>query len=96
MRFSHPVLKATLKGIERRLDEGPGGKDPIFPCHLKKIVSVMDVENDIEVLIVVAALLMFRTLLRVSHVVKSPHTLRVRDVEFLDSCCVLTVHFVTD
>ena len=92
VRMSNPILRATLRGIERSLGQVQKGKDPILPSHLKELVKVVDVEDDLELLVFVAALLMFRSLLRVSHVVFSQHTLRVRDVKFVKDYVTLLIH----
>ena len=92
VRMSNPVLKATLKGIERDKGQGEIGKDPMLPHHLRELVKVVDLKDDIEILVLVAAIVMFRTLLRVSHVVFSPHTLRIRDLRFKGTCCILSIH----
>ena len=91
VRQSDPVLKATLSGIERSMIDHKVGKDPLLPVHLVQISKVVDVSNDLEFIVFVAILLMFRTLLRVSHVVKSPHTLRRADVKFNKSGLLLAV-----
>ena len=56
-------------------------KDPLFPKHLVKL-SKVDSESDIQRLVWAAMCFLFRTLLRVSHVVSSPHTLLNSDVVF--------------
>ena len=84
VRMSHPVLQATLRGIERSKGDIQKGKDPMLPEHLKRLADVVILTNDLDFLV-------FVTLLRVSHVVFSPHTLKVKDVSFLDDCCVLRV-----
>ena len=81
VRLSHPVLKATLKGIEKVKGVGSQGKDPMLPVHLRSLGKVVNFNSEVETLVFVAILLMFRSLLRVSHVVLSPHALRVKDVE---------------
>ena len=68
IRLSDPILKSTLAGIERSKANHKVGKDPMLPIHLVKIATVIDLHDDLELFL--AMLLMFRTLLRVSHVVK--------------------------
>ena len=91
VRLSNPVLGATMKGIERSKSEDDGAKDPILPHHLLSILAVANLYCELEFLVWVASLLMFRTLLRVSNVVFSAHTLRVSDVEFTDEGCFVRV-----
>ena len=82
VRLSNPILKSTLKGIERSKNEVSKGKDPIFPEHLSAIGKVVNFKSDLETIVFIAMLLMFRSLLRVSHIVSSSHMLRVKDVRF--------------
>ena len=64
IRPSDPILRATLKGIEKSKAECQKGKDPILPNHLRRLVKVVDVYDDLELLVCAATLLMFRSLLR--------------------------------
>ena len=82
IRLSNPVLKATVEGIGRVKGRASKGKDPLFPSHLKKVAKVVNVHVGWEVLVFTCMLFLFRTLLRVSHVVRSPHTLLECDVKF--------------
>ena len=91
VRMSNPILCATLKGIEKSKGGEGKGKDPILPHHLKRIVSVCNFPVELEFLVCVAALLMFRTLLRVSHIVKLGHTLMRGDVKFTQEGCTVRV-----
>ena len=85
VRVSNPILNATLKGIERCKGQATRAKDPLFPKDLQKLCKCVDFSLDLEFLVFVAALFLFRTLLRVSHVVESPHTLKVKDLQFKGS-----------
>lgn len=80
--LSHPYLGLVMGGIAN----SPAGlvepKDPFQVEHLMTIFSVVCVETDVHLLTWIAILLMFHSLLRVSHVVFSPHTLQRGDVEF--------------
>ena len=80
--MSDPVLNATLKGIEKSKSDCTKGKDPILPYHLRRLMWAGDFNLDLEFIVCVAALFMFRTLLRVSNVVQSDHTLMRDDVRF--------------
>ena len=91
VRLSDPVLKATMNGIKRLGPTASKGKDPIFPCHLKEISKAVDYTDIAEYLVFVAALLMFRSLLRVSHVIESAHTLLRSDLLFNETGCVILV-----
>ena len=91
IRSSNSILKATLNGIKRLATAAPQGKDPIFPSHLRSISRIVDCYDVLDMLVFVASLLMFRSLLRISHIVDSAHTLLRSDVVFNDSGCVLLV-----
>ena len=91
VRFANPALQATLNGIKRLGPSKPEGKDPLLPHHLERLAKVIDTDIELEFLVFVAALVMFRTLLRVSHVITSEHTLLRSDLMFNDSGCLLLV-----
>ena len=82
VRCCNPILKATLEGIARVKGKNNNRKDPLFHSHLKRIASVVDTKVGWEVLLFTCMLFLFRTLLRVSHVVRSAHTLLQSDVKF--------------
>ena len=91
IRLANSVLKATMNGIKRLAPTASQGKDPIFPTHLKALSKVVDYYDVLELLVFVASLLMFRSLLRISHIVVSDHTLLRSDVMFTSAGCVLLV-----
>ena len=91
VRCSNPVLCSTLNGIKKSQENVQKGKDPIFPAHLRKIYDSLDRSDHIELVVFVAALLLFRTLLRVSHVVASDHTLARGDIKFNAKGCLVRV-----
>ena len=80
-----------MNGINNLSGSAAQGKDPIFPTHLRAIAKIVKFYDVLDVLVFVATLLMFRSLLRVSHIVDSSHTLLRSDVVFNDSGCVLLV-----
>ena len=92
VRLSDPVLKATLAGVERSKAGHKVGKDPMLPVHLVKIAKVVNLCDDLEMLVFIAMLLLFRTLLRVSHVVRSQHSLKRGDVKFNSEGCLVAIH----
>ena len=51
VRLSDPILKATLKGIEKGQLKASKGKDPIFPVHLSAIGKVLNFKSDLETLV---------------------------------------------
>ena len=91
VRLSNPVLAATMKGIERANGSSENAKDPILPNHLLCILRASNLHCELEFVVWVATLLMFRTLLRVSNVVVSDHTLRASDVTFTKEGCFVRV-----
>ena len=91
VRLSNPILKSTIRGIERDKQDPSKGKDPIFPEHLLAMGKVVNFSSDLEILVFIAAMLMFRTLLRISHIVESSHTIRVKDVKFEQESVLLYV-----
>ena len=90
-RMGNPILKSTLEGIARVKGKGQNGKDPLLPPQLKKVAKVVDWGCHIEFLTFVAVLILFRTLLRVSHVVWSAHTLTRNDVKFNKKGMLLSI-----
>lgn len=88
---SHPHVKTTLSGIDNLLGSEPSQKDPIFLHHLSNMRIHVDPFNHEMILTWIASLLMFRCLLRVGQVVKSPHSLRRCAVEFTDFGFVLSI-----
>lgn len=79
---STPMLRDIFRGL-LNLPDGPSvPKDPLRPSDLKRLFVVLPLHSNIHFLVWVALLLMFRALLRVSHNVKSPHTLTRSDVKF--------------
>ena len=75
-------LKATITGIRNQQVTPSNQKDPLLPKHLARIAKHVDFDSRIQRLVWAAICFLFRTLLRVSHVVSSPHTLKSKDVVF--------------
>ena len=91
VRLSNPILNTTLNGIKRSQGLVQKGKDPLFPHHLRVLYNSLNRSDRVETLVFTAALLLFRTLLRVSHVVCSDHTLTRGDVKFNREGCLLRI-----
>ena len=89
--IANPVLKATLKGIGNVEGNVEIPKDSMFPRHLLKISRIVNLSSELEVLMFTAILFLFRTLLRVSHVVSSEHTTTKGDVMFNENGLLLRV-----
>lgn len=82
--ISHPLLKSVFLGILNTPQGISVPKDPMRPADIHKIYSVVDFSSEVEILVWVALLTMYRALLRVSHIVISDHSLRRGDVDFVD------------
>lgn len=80
--LSDDHLNYVLAGIKKDPAKGISPVEPLTPCHLKKLYLVVDFNAEIQVNVWVAVIVPFCTLLRVSHVIDSPHTLYRLDVSF--------------
>lgn len=78
-----PLLRSVLTGILNKENGTSVKKDPFTPTLLSRVYKIVKLYLHDELLAWVGLLLMFRSLLRVSHVVCSPHTLHRCDVKFL-------------
>lgn len=88
---SSPEVQFTLLGVKRIGPLGPKPREPFMPNHLRAIHEVLDLTSMKSALFWASVLLMFRTLLRVSHVTPSPHTLGARDFVFKDWGVIVNV-----
>lgn len=79
---SSPVMKLTMEGIKRTGKRSSRKRDPVRVSHLKRMYSSLNLKSDHDLLFWGMCLFLFRTLLRVSHVVESNHTVLVNDVKF--------------
>lgn len=79
--LSHPYLRLVMSGIEN----SPAGlvepKEPFCASDLPKLLKVVCLDVDVHLLTWIATVLMFNSLLRISHIVLSPHTLLQEDVK---------------
>ena len=78
--LSDKKLKAVLKGVASYETAPSRQKDPITVNHLRRMYRVVDTSDPTMITMWAAILFLFRTLLRVSHVTVSPHTLCTSDV----------------
>lgn len=78
---SSDLVHMTMTGL-KRVSRPPVPKDPITFKHLKKMYYSLNLSSPLHVMFWSCILTLFRTLLRVSHVVDSPHVLLRRDVVF--------------
>ena len=90
--MSTTSIKSLLAGIKNVQNTPTMQKDPILPAHLRKMSSVVSLANQYHRLTWTAVLLMFRTLLRVSHIVTSPHQLLRKDIKFTTYGLDVLVH----
>lgn len=74
--LSHPYLKSILGGVANIPSSRAVPKEPFTPGLLKKLAGVVALELEVHLLTWVAVVIMFRTLLRVSHLTDSEHTLK--------------------
>lgn len=79
--LSLPYLKTILSGIQNIPGSRIVPKDPFTPELLLDLAKVVDFNLDAHVLCWTGILIMFRSLLRVSHVTDSPHTLTRADIQ---------------
>ena len=92
LSLTDPMLSQTVKGIKNMETTPEDVKDPVTEKHLSKMFSNAKVKNEFSVLIWTMIIFLFRTLLRVGHVVVLPHTLRRRDVKFFKWGAMVTVN----
>lgn len=90
--LSHPHLKAVLNGVLNNPGSASVPKAAFLVEDLRRLNAVICIKLDIHLLVWSAVLLMFRTLLRVSHVVDSPHCIKRGDVEKFDWGLIISIH----
>lgn len=84
-------LKLTLAGVKRVGKKSTHSRDPVTLPILLSMYRSLDFSLKSSVLFWACCLLLFRSLLRVSHVVSSPHTLKVSDISWEDKGLLLSV-----
>lgn len=90
--LSHPYLKSVLAGVLNIPGAQPATKEPMTPGHLNLLIRKVNFDLDVHLLTWCAVVLMFRTLLRVSHVTDSPHTLLRKDLHVHGWGIILDIH----
>lgn len=88
---SSDSVKLTLQGLKRKPRIVHDPRAPITLGHLKRLLGQLDLTRKAHVMFWTCLLLLFRSLLRVSHVTLSPHNLLIDDVKFVDSGAVLVI-----
>ena len=89
--WSDPMFSQTVKGIKKKTTP-EDVKDPMTEKLLDMMFANVKVKNEFNVLIWTVIIFLFRTLLRVGHVVVSPHTLRSRDVKIFKWGAMVSVN----
>lgn len=89
--LSHPYLKSILSGILNIPGSRAVSKDPFTPELLLDLAKFVSLDLDAHVLCWTGLLIMFRSLLRVSHITDSAHTLTRADVRVQDWGVTLSI-----
>lgn len=74
------LIRATLAGARRLLGDQTTQVDPLLPRHIIAVKQLLKMSVWQDFVFWVALVLSYRCLLRVSHVTKGPHMLRVGDI----------------
>lgn len=88
---SSSALKMTLAGVKRVGRKPSRSRDPITIPILLRLYAQLNLSKINNIMFWACCLLLFRTLLRVSHVVTSPHTLKICDVVWDKNGVVLKI-----
>lgn len=84
-------VKLTLLGIKKKPSIVHETRAPITLGHLKRLKLIFNFSKSSHVMFWACLLVLFHSLLRVSHVTQSPHNLLVGDVKFIDSGMILVI-----
>ena len=76
------IIRSTLLGAKRLLGCESVQSDPLSPAQMKLLYEKLNLSVFTDLQFWCALCLMFRCLLRVSHVVASPHVMRVKDLKW--------------
>ena len=76
------IIRSTILGAKRLLGCETVQATPLSPQDIKKMYSVIKLDKFKDLQLWCAITVAYRCLLRVSHIVTSPHTLRVGDITF--------------
>ena len=90
--WSDPMLAQTVKGIKNLETMPEAVTDPLTEKHLKIMFQYVNVKNEECVHFWTMIIFLFRILLRVGHMVMSPHTLHRSDVEFFKWGVLISVN----
>lgn len=78
--ITHPQVRLALKGVKRLCTKPLRRRDPIDLRLLKIIYHNVNFHSNKWLTFWAACITMFRCLLRISNVIISPHSLRVKDL----------------
>ena len=79
--WSDMLVSQTVKGIKNSKKNPQDVKDPLTQKHLEKMYRKANTKAHMGLLVWTMIVFLFSTLLRVSHVVLSPHTLLRKDIK---------------
>ena len=85
------LIKSTLLGAKRILGCESVQADPLSPDQLVKIWGTLDMNKKEDLQMWCALTLMYRCLLRVGHIVNSPHSMRVKDIIWKKGGCDVVI-----
>ena len=85
------LISSTLRGAKRLLGCESIQAPPLSPKDMGRIWYSMDLNKLCDVQFWCALTIMYRCLLRVSHVVTSPHTMKVKDLRWTDTGMDVTI-----
>ena len=80
--WSNMLVSQTVKGIKNSQKIPDDVKDPLTQKHLEKMYRKANTKTHMGLMVWTMIVFLFSTLLRVSHVVLSPHTLLRKDITF--------------
>ena len=80
--WSDMLVSQTVKGIKNSKKIPDDVKDPLTQKHLEKMYRKANTKTHMGLMVWTMIVFLFSTLLRVSHVVLSPHTLLRKDIKF--------------
>ena len=90
--WSDILVAQTVKGIKNSQKTPDDVKDPLDLKKLGKMYRQADTKTHMGLIVWAMIVFLFSTLLRVSHVVLSPHTLLRRDIQFFKWGVLVYVH----
>ena len=89
--WSDSLVSQIIKGIRNSQDTMEDVKDPLDLKKLETMYRKADTKTHMGLLIWTAVVFLFSTLLRVSHIIVSPHTLLRRDIKFFKRGILVSV-----